>query len=95
MTKSELYQALKQDGAKLEKPYVKYSIAELQSIYNERFGVTSGATETTVTPPEIHTLVFRNGGWCNELNRSYEAGYYRPQNMEEYLALRKYALKEL
>lgn len=39
-------------------------------------------------PPK---LLFRHGGWCNELGESYVPGYYQPRDWEEYRALRKHA----
>lgn len=117
MTKEELYNELKQDGAKL-RPIKFYKLETLQSLYDERFGVPAPAEEEeTETLPEdeasyipdyratapepepevveIHTLYFTNGGWCNETGTSYQPGYYRPNTVAEYLALRKFAKEEL
>lgn len=51
--------------------------------------------EPEPTPVEIHTLFFIGGGWCEETGTSYQAGYYRPKTVGEYLALRKFAAQEL
>lgn len=124
MTKEELYNELKQDGAKL-RAINFYKRETLQELYDERFGVLEPAEvedepepegesipeeetprertysreeplpEPEPTPVEIHTLYFTGGGWCNETQSSYAPGYYRPATVEEYLALRRFAAKEL
>ena len=44
---------------------------------------------------EIRTLVFDRGGWCDELQKSYAVGIYRPSTVEEYAILKQYASKVL
>lgn len=44
---------------------------------------------------EIRTLVFERGGWCDELQKSYAMGIYRPATVEEYVVLKQYASKVL
>ena len=39
----------------------------------------------------IKTLIFKNSGWCEELQRSYYTGIYTPKNEKEYNALKKYS----
>lgn len=41
----------------------------------------------TSRPPIIH---FTGCGWCEELNRSYFAGYFQPENWQEFDILKKY-----
>lgn len=41
---------------------------------------------------ESLTLRFGNGGWCEELQKSYRPGIYVCKNQKEYDALKKYAL---
>lgn len=36
-------------------------------------------------------LVFKNSGWCKELNNSYEKGRHEPRTEKEFNALKKYA----
>lgn len=43
----------------------------------------------------LPTLVFSESGWCEALKRSYFRGNYRPKSRDEYLALRKFASKEI
>ena len=117
-TKEELYNELKQDGAKL-RAINFYKRETLQELYDERFGVPEPADvedepepegesipeeetprERTYSreeplPEEIHTLYFTGGGWCEETQSSYAPGFYRPATYEEYLALRRFAAKEL
>lgn len=40
----------------------------------------------------IPTLIFKHGGWCPELKKSYRPGFYQPGTREEYNALAKYAV---
>lgn len=149
MKKEEIYNALKEDGAKL-RPIRFYKIEALRELYVERFGEpapqgepsydsarehdefppldslekhdadsATGEEEEDVLPEdemnhpgyrdyapepapepaepevEIHTLYFTGGGWCNETGTSYAPGYYRPKTAFEYLALRRFAAKEL
>lgn len=44
---------------------------------------------------EIRTLVFDRGGWCDELQKSYAMGIYRPATIEEYAILKQYSSKVL
>jgi len=39
----------------------------------------------------IPTLIFPQSGWCNELERSYRKGPYKPRNQKEYDALKPFA----
>ena len=39
----------------------------------------------------IPVLVFKCSGWCNELNKSYTQGIYKPVSRLEYELLKKYA----
>lgn len=127
MSKEELYDALRADGARL-KPANFYSKEALADIYTERFGAAPGeqqtppdlseeantaklyvpgerypeptgqknsANELDDTPEEIRLLHFAFGGWCEELNCSFSAGYKRCSTIEEYRALKKYATKVL
>lgn len=107
MTKQELYDALKADGAKLGKGVQFFKRDDLLRMYVERFGVEPGETEELPNshlladePAErdepafeerIPMLKFAESGWCEELKRSYFRGLYRPRTSEEYRALRKYA----
>ncbi len=52
-------------------------------------------TETKAETERIPALVFLESGWCEQLKRSYFRGTYRPASREEYLALRKFARKEI
>ena len=36
-------------------------------------------------------LKFSNSGWCEELNKSYRKGSYKPKSKKEHDALKKYA----
>lgn len=51
--------------------------------------------ETKAETERIPALVFLESGWCEQLKRSYFRGTYRPASREEYLALRKFARKEI
>ena len=44
---------------------------------------------------EIRTLVFDRGGWCDELQKSYAMGIYRPATVKEYVVLKQFASKVL
>lgn len=98
MDKNEIYEALKNDGAKL-KAVNFYTVEQLQDIYQDRFehipteNNDSPAIDNPADPiyEEIRTLVFDRGGWCNELNTSYAPGIYRPATVEEFQVLKKYA----
>jgi len=104
MTKKEMHDALKADGAKI-KAVNFYSLEQLEKLYAERFGDESVSGNDVpdgkdiVVPAkaesEIHTLVFDHSGWCEELNGSYFQGLYRPSSLAEYSVLRKYAQKEI
>jgi len=39
----------------------------------------------------LPALIFKYGGWCPALNRSYRPGFYQPETREEYNALAQYA----
>ena len=106
MTKKEIHDALKSDGAKI-KAVNFYSLEQLESLYAERFGDVNQPESTDNGPksddidvtaeesPKIHTLMLDHSGWCNELNCSYFQGLYRPVSISEYSILRKYAQKEI
>ena len=51
--------------------------------------------EQESSPEEIRTVFFDCGFWCDELDRSFAPGYYRPSSVEEYLVLKKYAVREV
>ena len=107
MTKHEIYEALKADGAKLPKAERFMSVDDLKAIYEERFGVSPDApAKQTETKPEpevpkpvedraIHLLRFTESGWCPALNRCYTRGLYRPATFAEYEALKPYAAEVL
>ena len=44
---------------------------------------------------KIPLLKFADSGWCNELNKAYSSGLYRPASVEEYTALKGYAVEEI
>ena len=108
MSKKELYDILRSDGAKL-KAMNFYTHEQLSNLYSERFGVEpdvsvddSGDEPDVIEeipnndrPEKIRTLVFDRGGWCKVLKKSYAQGIYRPATIEEYTELRKYAAKEI
>lgn len=117
MTKQELYDALKNDGAKIGKAVNFISRETLETMYRERFGIEPGdhakqpddpAEEMPNTHllndeedvPErnvvnIKLLKFVDSGWCESLRKSYFSGLYRPNSVEEYLALRPFASEEI
>ncbi|MDD4817304.1 MAG: hypothetical protein PHI85_04980 [Victivallaceae bacterium] len=108
MTKQEIYDELKSDGAKL-KAINFVSEETLADIYFDRFGrkpedmddtavkncSDSSGDNALVCEEKIRTLKFSESGWCPELGRSYFAGIYRPKTIDEYFILRKYAAREL
>lgn len=107
MSKKEIYDVLRSDGAKL-KAMNFYTHEQLSNLYTERFGVEPDVSinESNDEPVEfaeipeerfekIRTLVFDRGGWCKVLKKSYAQGIYRPATVEEYAELRKYAAKEI
>ena len=101
MTKHEIYEALKADGAKLPKAERFMSVDDLKAIYTERFGVSPDEPAKSVpahrppSPPSppvpIPLLRFIESGWCPALKRSYTRGLYRPKSFAEYQALKPYA----
>jgi hypothetical protein len=107
MEKIEIYDVLKEDGARL-KPANFYTQEQLEELYVERFNANpDGDENSTPEDPQatqeqleeldgtIHTLFFENGGWCEELQKSFAPGYYRPATTDEYIALKKYSLREV
>ena len=42
--------------------------------------------------PEVLLLTFKEHGWCEELKSSYHQGVYHCKSVEEYQALKKYAV---
>lgn len=104
MNKTELYEILKNDGAKIPRAVNFMSREELLEMYIERFGVNPDATNKE-NPQEqeqqggadvmIPLLKFAEDGWCTPLNKPYCKGLYRPQSADEYLALCKYAAEEI
>lgn len=44
---------------------------------------------------QLPALRFAESGWCEELQRSYFRGVFRPGNRREYEALRPFAAEEL
>jgi hypothetical protein len=111
LTKQELYDILKDDGAKLNRAVNFISREELVEIYKERFGVDPDANSNEAQNHEQNTaqqnnnpeepqkvvslLKFDESGWCTALNKAYSRGLYRPASYEEYLALKKYAAEEI
>lgn len=98
MTKHEIYEALKNDGAKLSKAERFMSLAELKDLYAERFGKDVTITQEPAKEPakpaakdEICLLRFSEAGWCEALHRSYSRGLYRPKNKFEFNALLPFA----
>lgn len=98
MTKHEIYEALKADGAKLQKAERFMSLADLKEMYEERFGIGCRTESQEVIVPakttgdtEVHLLRFDESGWCQALLRSYSRGLYRPKNISEYEALKPFA----
>ena len=47
--------------------------------------------DTVYKKEEIKRLKFNQGGWCNELNKSYEKGFYMPKTIKEYKILKAYS----
>ncbi len=98
MTKHEIYEALKSDGAKLPKAERFMSLADLKEIYEERFGIGC-RIDTKETIPEsaenreteVRLLRFDESGWCPALCCSYSRGLYRPKTVAEYEALKPFA----
>lgn len=39
----------------------------------------------------MKALYFKSSGWCDELKKSYEKGFYTPKGEKEFKALEKYA----
>ena len=39
----------------------------------------------------MKALYFKSSGWCDELKKSYEKGFYTPKSEKEFNALEKYA----
>lgn len=109
MTKHEIYEALKADGAKLPKAERFMGLDALTEIYTERFGVAPGDSASdsaekvsdSIKPPEPpkaeapRLLRFDESGWCPALNRSYTRGLYRPATPKEYEALKPFAAEVL
>ena len=98
MTKHEIYEALKNDGAKLAKAERFMSLAELKDLYLERFGSDVAITQEPAKEPAkpaakdgIRLLRFTESGWCEALHRSYTRGLYRPKSLFEFNALRPFA----
>lgn len=99
MEKIEIYDVLKEDGARL-KPVNFYTQEQLEELYVERFNANPADNQGDQEQLEelsgtIHTLFFENGGWCAELQKSFAPGYFRPATMEEYNALKKYSTREV
>jgi len=118
MTKQEIYDALKADGAKIGKAVNFISKEALEDMYRERFGVEPGETpkqqedEPEEEVPNTHImndgedvadrnvvniklLKFIDSGWCEALRKSYFRGLYRPETVQEYLALKPFAAEEM
>lgn len=111
LTKQELYDILKDDGARLNRAVNFISREELVEIYKERFGTDPDANNNDTrndeqnvdhqndeqeTPKKVVALLkFDESGWCTALNKAYSRGLYRPASYEEYLALKKYAAEEI
>lgn len=104
LTKQELYDALKDDGARLQRAVNFITREELVEMYKERFGIdpdaNSGETqneeqEETTYDVAIPLLRFDESGWCSALDRAYSRGLYRPKDADEYIALKKYAAEEI
>ena len=110
LNKNEIYDILKNDGAKLPRAVNFMSREELLEMYVERFGINPDAgaeqekQENSMQQEQeqqggvdviIPLLEFAEDGWCTPLNKPYCKGLYRPQSADEYLALRKYASKEM
>ena len=97
MTKEEIFDALKADGAKLTKTAQFISRENLEKMFEERFGypVQEAAPSGTPVGPEPRLLRFADSGWCEALGRSYTRGLYRPADAAEYLALKPYAAEVL
>jgi hypothetical protein len=93
LNKNELYDILKNDGARLPRAVNFMSREELIEMYSDRFGINPDTHEeqTAVIP----LLKFAEDGWCSPLDRPYNAGLYRPKSLEEYRALKKYASEEV
>ena len=100
MTKHEIYETLKADGAKLQKAERFMSLADLKEMYEERFGIGCRIEAQEITVPantsgdgdkKVRLLRFDESGWCPALCRSYSRGLYRPKNLSEYEALKPFA----
>ena len=111
LTKQEIYDALKNDGAKLQRAANFTNRDELVELYKERFGVDPDFPDEQPNSERLSDgdemkdesdlivslplLKFDESGWCTALNRAYSKGLYRPVSREEYLALKKYAAEEI
>lgn len=110
LNKNEIYDILKDDGARLPRAVNFMSRDELLEMYVERFGVnpdianqekvpeqnnTPATFEENVQKKEIPLLEFAEDGWCTPLNKPYCKGLYRPESVKEYESLKKYAAKEI
>lgn len=109
--KKELYELLRADGAKLkainfytikqlaemylDRFGVHYTFWENGEINDADDTLDKNADNNAVAASEIRTLVFNRGGWCDELQKSYAMGLYRPATVEEYATLKQYASKVL
>ena len=97
MTKHEIYEALKADGAKLPRAEQFMGLDDLRATYTERFGrspddeVIEAAPAPKPALDEIRLLRFIESGWCPALGRSYTRGLYRPATADEYEALKPFA----
>lgn len=99
MSKRDLYDALKNDGAKLP-AYERVNVATLESMYKERFGKEPGNGEGDAGAgggdkgdrgESIPALHFSRAGWCEKLNSSYFIGWFSPKSWDEYDALKPFA----
>ena len=95
MTKQEMYDALKADGAKLGRGVNFISKETLEEMYQERLGMKKAETakepEKKQDPGTPPVLYFDHAGWCETLGCSYFIGYFFPQSWAEYNALKPYA----
>lgn len=108
LTKQDLYDTLKDDGARLQRAVNFMNREELVEMYKERFGIDPDANsdeqntdqqndeqEETTLDVAIPLLRFDESGWCSALDRAYSRGLYRPKDAGEYIALKKYAAEEI
>ena len=109
--KKELYEILRSDGAKLkainfytieqlaemylERFGVQYTIWDNGENNVADNALDANSADDTVADGEIRTLVFNRGGWCDELQKSYAMGLYRPETAKEYAILKQYASEVL